>query len=72
MIINFRPQLLVLASLTDELKPRYNQLLLLANHLKAGKGLTIVTSLIHGDLASSDDRAKAETAQTVNICLKVN
>uniref|UniRef100_A0A0K0E676 Amino acid permease/ SLC12A domain-containing protein n=1 Tax=Strongyloides stercoralis TaxID=6248 RepID=A0A0K0E676_STRER len=59
---NWRPQLLVLHSMpwSKELVDiRYLNLLHLASQLKAGKGLTIVTSFVRGDPISSEDREHA-------------
>lgn len=41
---------------------RYLNLLNLASQLKAGKGLTVVTSFLRGSLTSPDDRKRAEQA----------
>ncbi|KHJ75280.1 hypothetical protein OESDEN_25104 [Oesophagostomum dentatum] len=60
---NWRPQLLLILSMpwTKELVDvRYLNLLNLASQLKAGKGLTIVTSFIRGSVTSPDDRKRAE------------
>ncbi|WKY05731.1 hypothetical protein Q1695_006157 [Nippostrongylus brasiliensis] len=60
---NWRPQLLLLFSMpwTKELVDvRYLNLLNLASQLKAGKGLTVVTSFIRGSLNSPDDKKRAE------------
>uniref|UniRef100_A0A0N5BDG3 Solute carrier family 12 member 6 n=1 Tax=Strongyloides papillosus TaxID=174720 RepID=A0A0N5BDG3_STREA len=59
---NWRPQLLVLHSMpwSKELVDiRYLNLLHLASQLKAGKGLTIVTSFVRGDPISVEDREHA-------------
>ncbi|XP_054153737.1 solute carrier family 12 member 5-like isoform X2 [Oppia nitens] len=45
---NWRPQLLCLVKLQDSLDVRNRRLLTLASQLKAGKGLTIVASVLHG------------------------
>ncbi|CAK9808493.1 Solute carrier family 12 member 6 [Anthophora plagiata] len=46
---NWRPQILILAKLTDDLVPKYRKLFAFASQLKAGKGLTICVSCISGD-----------------------
>uniref|UniRef100_A0AC35U6Q0 Solute carrier family 12 member 6 n=1 Tax=Rhabditophanes sp. KR3021 TaxID=114890 RepID=A0AC35U6Q0_9BILA len=59
---NWRPQLLVLHSMPwckELVDIRYLNLLHLASQLKAGKGLTIVTSFIRGDPTSEEDREHA-------------
>ncbi|XP_056009154.1 solute carrier family 12 member 6-like isoform X2 [Ostrea edulis] len=45
---NWRPQLLVLMKLEDDLSPKYPQMVAFASQLKAGKGLTLVNSVIEG------------------------
>ncbi|XP_077977360.1 solute carrier family 12 member 4-like [Glandiceps talaboti] len=55
---NWRPQLLVLVKLDRELKPRYKNILNLAGHLKAGKGLCIVSSVIRGEYKEMTEQAK--------------
>ncbi|CEF71650.1 Amino acid permease/ SLC12A domain-containing protein [Strongyloides ratti] len=64
---NWRPQLLVLHSMpwSKELVDiRYLNLLHLASQLKAGKGLTIVTSFVRGDPISIEDREHANKVRT--------
>lgn len=56
IIYNFphcRPQLLVLLKLDEDLHVKYPRLLTFASQLKAGKGLTIVGSVIHGNFLDS-------------------
>ncbi|XGW28789.1 hypothetical protein V3C99_008520 [Haemonchus contortus] len=60
---NWRPQLLLLFSMPwakELVDVRYLNLLNLASQLKAGKGLTVVTSFLRGSLNSPDDRKRAE------------
>ncbi|ESO08064.1 hypothetical protein HELRODRAFT_75089, partial [Helobdella robusta] len=45
---NFRPQLLVLFKLDSNLQPKYRKLLTFASQLKAGKGLTLVATVLQG------------------------
>ncbi|NWZ60701.1 S12A6 protein, partial [Haliaeetus albicilla] len=54
-----RPQLLVLLKLDEELRATQPQLLALAAQLQAGKGLTVVGSVIPGDLPQDQPRARA-------------
>ncbi|KAM6950773.1 solute carrier family 12 member 4 isoform 1-T1 [Lycodopsis pacificus] len=50
---NWRPQLLVLLKLDEDLHVKYPRLLTFASQLKAGKGLTIVGSVIQGNFLDS-------------------
>ncbi|XP_010774714.1 LOW QUALITY PROTEIN: solute carrier family 12 member 4-like [Notothenia coriiceps] len=50
---NWRPQLLVLLKLDEDLHVKYPRLLTFASQLKAGKGLTIVGSVIQGNFLES-------------------
>ncbi|XP_064611354.1 solute carrier family 12 member 4-like isoform X2 [Liolophura sinensis] len=45
---NWRPQLLVLMKLDSNLKPKYTQMVTFAGQLKAGKGLTMLASVLQG------------------------
>ncbi|XP_011334551.1 solute carrier family 12 member 4 isoform X4 [Ooceraea biroi] len=56
---NWRPQILILAKLTDDLTPKYRKLFAFASQLKAGKGLTITVSCIAGDYAQNSGEALA-------------
>ncbi|XP_025993316.1 solute carrier family 12 member 4 isoform X2 [Solenopsis invicta] len=56
---NWRPQILVLAKLTDDLVPKYRKLFAFASQLKAGKGLTISVSCIKGDYTQNSGQALA-------------
>ncbi|XP_019629349.1 PREDICTED: solute carrier family 12 member 4-like isoform X3 [Branchiostoma belcheri] len=46
---NWRPQILVLCKLEDDLVPKHKQLLTFASQLKAGKGLTMVSAVVEGE-----------------------
>ncbi|ESO89777.1 hypothetical protein LOTGIDRAFT_124507 [Lottia gigantea] len=46
---NWRPQLLVLMKVDENLQPKYPKLVTFAGQLKAGKGLTIVSSVLEGN-----------------------
>jgi solute carrier family 12 (potassium/chloride transporter), member 4/6 len=46
---NWRPQLLVLCKLNDDLMPKYRKMFAFVSQLKAGKGLTVVMSVLPGD-----------------------
>nr|XP_023024078.1 solute carrier family 12 member 6 [Leptinotarsa decemlineata] len=56
---NWRPQILILVKLTSDLLPKYKKLFSFAAQLKAGKGLTICTSVIGGDFTRSYGEAMA-------------
>ncbi|XP_017394924.1 solute carrier family 12 member 4 isoform X4 [Cebus imitator] len=56
---NWRPQLLVLLKLDEDLHVKYPRLLTFASQLKAGKGLTIVGSVIQGSFLESYGEAQA-------------
>ena len=59
---NWRPQVLVLAKMTDHsFRPLDRGLITLAGQLKGGKGLTIVGSVLHG--AYNERAADAARAQ---------
>uniref|UniRef100_A0A671QSN2 Solute carrier family 12 member 7-like n=1 Tax=Sinocyclocheilus anshuiensis TaxID=1608454 RepID=A0A671QSN2_9TELE len=55
---NWRPQLLVLLNLDSELSVKHPRLLSFTTQLKAGKGLTIVGSVLEGTFLSRDADAK--------------
>jgi len=46
---NFRPQLLILCKLNDDLMPKYRKMFAFVSQMKAGKGLTVCMSVIPGD-----------------------
>lgn len=46
---NWRPQLLILCKLNDDLVPKYRKMFAFVSQLKAGKGLTVCMSVIPGD-----------------------
>ncbi|XP_020289564.1 solute carrier family 12 member 6 isoform X5 [Pseudomyrmex gracilis] len=56
---NWRPQILILAKLTDDLVPKYRKLFAFANQLKAGKGLTVCVSCLAGDFTQKSGEAQA-------------
>ncbi|KOC64788.1 Solute carrier family 12 member 6 [Habropoda laboriosa] len=56
---NWRPQILILAKLTDDLVPKYRKLFAFASQLKAGKGLTICVSCISGDYIQNTGKTLA-------------
>ncbi|XP_051969312.1 solute carrier family 12 member 7 isoform X3 [Xyrauchen texanus] len=55
---NWRPQLLVLLNLDSELSVRHPRLLSFTTQLKAGKGLTIVGSVLEGTYLTKEAEAK--------------
>lgn len=54
-----RPQLLVLLKLDEDLHVKYPRLLTFASQLKAGKGLTIIGSVIQGNFLETYGEAQA-------------
>lgn len=46
---NWRPQILVLIKLNDDLMPKYRKMFAFVSQLKAGKGLTVCMAVIPGD-----------------------
>ncbi|XP_020817982.1 solute carrier family 12 member 6 isoform X1 [Drosophila serrata] len=54
---NWRPQILVLSKLNDNLLPKYRKIFSFATQLKAGKGLTICVSVIKGDHTKISNKA---------------
>ncbi|XP_044764689.1 solute carrier family 12 member 4 isoform X3 [Coccinella septempunctata] len=56
---NWRPQILILVKLTSDYVPKYRKLFSFASQLKAGKGLTVCASVIHGDYTRSYGEAMA-------------
>ncbi|KAK0140582.1 Solute carrier family 12 member 7 [Merluccius polli] len=55
---NWRPQLLVLCKLDSELEVKHPRLLSLTTQMKAGKGLTIVSSVLEGTYMTRGSEAK--------------
>ena len=58
-----RPQLLIALKLNENLEPKYRKLLTFSSQLKAGKGLTLVASVLDGDV--KDRYADGQAAQQV-------
>ncbi|KAK3571618.1 hypothetical protein QTP86_015353 [Hemibagrus guttatus] len=65
---NWRPQLLVLVKLDLELKVKHPRLLSLTTQLKAGKGLTIVGSVLEGTYLTKDTEAK-KAEQNIKVAM---
>lgn len=64
IILPHRPQLLVLLKLDEDLHVKYPRMLTFASQLKAGKGLTIVGSVIKGNFL--DSFGEMQAAEQVN------
>ncbi|XP_076849390.1 solute carrier family 12 member 4 [Brachyhypopomus gauderio] len=64
---NWRPQLLVLLKLDEDLHVKYPRMLTFASQLKAGKGLTIVGSVIQGNFLDSYGEALASEQAIKNM-----
>lgn len=56
---NWRPQLLILMKLDDDLKPKNKSLLSFAQQLKAGKGFMLVSSVLQGNYLEKYPEAQA-------------
>ncbi|XP_042898766.1 solute carrier family 12 member 4 isoform X2 [Parasteatoda tepidariorum] len=56
---NWRPQLLVLCKLNNELVPKHRKIIAFASQLKAGKGLTLVSSVLEGEFTKRSSEAQA-------------
>lgn len=63
-MVYFRPQLLVLLNLDSDLAVKHPRLLSFTSQLKAGKGLTIVSSVLQGTYMTRS--AEAKRAETVS------
>ncbi|XP_014228975.1 solute carrier family 12 member 4 isoform X3 [Trichogramma pretiosum] len=60
---NWRPQIIILSKITDDLVPKYRKLFAFACQLKASKGLTIAVGVIPGDyIRRSGDAAAVKQA----------
>ncbi|RMC09108.1 hypothetical protein DUI87_14114 [Hirundo rustica rustica] len=67
---NWRPQLLVLLKLDEDLHVKYPRLLTFASQLKAGKGLTIIGSVIQGNFLETYGEAQA-AEQTIKNMMEI-
>lgn len=56
---NWRPQLLIFAKLDSELNLKYPKLITFASQLKAGKGLTMLTTVLEGEFSKTYGEAQA-------------
>lgn len=58
---NWRPQILFLSKISEDLTPKYRKLFAFVHQLKAGKGLTVCVGCLHGDYSTrSKDAQKAK------------
>uniref|UniRef100_A0A3B4BEW9 Uncharacterized protein n=1 Tax=Periophthalmus magnuspinnatus TaxID=409849 RepID=A0A3B4BEW9_9GOBI len=64
---NWRPQLLVLLKLDEDLHVKYPRMLTFASQLKAGKGLTIVGTVIQGNFLESFGELQAAEQAVKNM-----
>ncbi|XP_075693023.1 solute carrier family 12 member 4 [Rhinoderma darwinii] len=67
---NWRPQLLVLLKLDEDLHVKYPRLLTFASQLKAGKGLTIIGTAINGNFLDSYGEVQA-AEQTIKNMMEI-
>jgi len=66
---NWRPQFLVLMKANEDLKPKHPRMLDLVEQLKAGKGLTIVTTVLSGNpiqIYPEANKCQQETKESLN------
>ncbi|CAG5131234.1 unnamed protein product, partial [Candidula unifasciata] len=64
---NWRPQLLVLMKLDENLQPKYPKMVLFASQLKAGKGLVLVNSVLEGQFTERYPDAQASKQSLMNL-----
>ncbi|KAL3859055.1 hypothetical protein ACJMK2_009291 [Sinanodonta woodiana] len=64
---NWRPQILILFKLDENLIPKYPELVTFASQLKAGKGLTLVSTVLEGNYQEryADAQAARQNVQKV-------
>ncbi|XP_053305524.1 solute carrier family 12 member 4 [Spea bombifrons] len=67
---NWRPQLLVLLKLDEDLHVKYPRLLTFASQLKAGKGLTIIGTTLQGNFLESYGEVQA-AEQTIKNMMEI-
>lgn len=63
---NWRPQLLLLVQVDDNLKPCHKRMLTFASQLKAGKGLTLISTVLEGKLEERFADAQAAKQEIVS------
>ncbi|KAK3605706.1 hypothetical protein CHS0354_013502 [Potamilus streckersoni] len=64
---NWRPQILVLFKLDGDLNPKYPELVTFASQLKAGKGLTLVSTVLEGNFQERYADAQAAKQNVLKI-----
>ncbi|CAL1529351.1 unnamed protein product [Lymnaea stagnalis] len=64
---NWRPQLLVLMKLDENLQPKFPKMVLFASQLKAGKGLVLVNSVLEGNFRDRYPDAQASKQTLLNL-----
>ena len=57
LLLLHRPQILVLMKLQEDLEPKYRRMFSFARQLKAGKGLSVVASVLEGDYLDMKETA---------------
>lgn len=64
---NWRPQVLVLCKLNQDYMPKYRKMVTFASQLKAGKGLTLVSSVLEGEYCKmySESQASKQSLKKV-------
>ena len=64
-LLSFRPQILILCKLNEQLMPRYPNMFAFASQLKAGKGLIIASTVLEGKFVEKVGEVAA--AKQVNL-----
>ncbi|KFM79937.1 Solute carrier family 12 member 4, partial [Stegodyphus mimosarum] len=67
---NWRPQILVLCKLNNELVPKHRKLVSFASQLKAGKGLTLVSAVLDGEFTKRYSEAQAAKLSLKKIMME--
>jgi len=62
----FRPQLLILCKVLDQ-SLVHEKLLAFASHLKAGKGLTVIATVLEGNFEAEETEAHVAAAREVGV-----
>ncbi|XP_014668618.1 PREDICTED: solute carrier family 12 member 4-like [Priapulus caudatus] len=64
---NWRPQLLVLVKLGGDLLPKHGKMITFASQLKAGKGLTLIASVLEGEYRNMIGEAHAAKQALIRV-----
>lgn len=64
----FRPQILVLVNNYPDMEVKHSKLLAFTSQLKAGRGLTVLASVLEGDITARRDDALKSKEVTKQQC----